>query len=77
MSQEKVDYHKQQKANRKELVKKEKRNRVLRLVITIVIIAAALGWFGFAIYLSNKPVEKIMVETDYTAVDTYLDGLTN
>ena len=76
MSQEKVDFYKKQKANRKTLVKKEKRNRILRITVAVVIIAAALGWFGYSVYQNNKPVETINVETDYGAIETYLNGLT-
>ena len=77
MSQEKVDFHKKQKANRKELVKKEKRNRFLRIFLTIVIIAAAVTWFVYVVYQNNKPVETIQVETDYTALEDYMNSLTN
>ncbi len=76
MSQEKVDFYKKQKANRKDLMKKEKRNRVLRITLAVVIIAAALGWFGYSVYQNSKPVETINVETNYNAIDTYLNGLT-
>ena len=77
MSQEKVDFHKKQKANRKELVKKEKRNRFLRILLTVVIIAAAVTWFAYIIYQNNKTVETIQVETDYTALENYMNSLTN
>ena len=76
MSQEKVDYNKKQKANRKELVKKEKRARVLRIVVAVVIIAAALGWFGYSVYQNNRPAESLLVQTDYTAIETYTNALT-
>lgn len=76
MSQEKVDFYKKQKANRKELMKKEKRNRILRITLIVVIIAAALGWFGYSVYQNSRPVETINVETNYGAIDTYLNGLT-
>ena len=75
MSQAKVDRYKEQKKNIKQTVKKEKRNHVLRWTAAIVIAVAAIGWFGFSVYQSQIPEKEINVETDYTAFDTYVNGL--
>ncbi len=75
MSQEKVDRYKQQKAKVKENIKKEKRNRVFRWTAAIVIFAAAVSWFGYSVYQSGKPSNITTIETDYTAFDTYINGL--
>ena len=47
MSQEKVAKYKESKANRKELMKKEKQARQVRRVVAGVICAALLGWVGY------------------------------
>ncbi len=75
MSQEKVDRYKEQKAKVKENMKKEKRNRVFRWTAAIVIFAAAVGWFGYSVYQLNQPDNSTTIETDYTAFDTYVNGL--
>lgn len=76
MSQEKVDQYKKNKADRKKIMKREKRNRVMGITAAIVIFSAAVGWFGYAVYQNGKPEVTVNVETDYTAVDTYINGLT-
>lgn len=43
MSQEKVDRYKEQKANRKEIMKKEKRMRVLRNTVAGLVFASLLS----------------------------------
>ena len=44
MSQEKVARYKEAKANRKETIKKEKRQKMLRTTVATVICVAVLGW---------------------------------
>lgn len=73
MSQEKVDRYKEAKANRKELMKKEKRNRTLRNAVAGIVVAALVGWIGYSAYQSfvvNKTAEEAVV--DYTSMDDYL-----
>lgn len=76
MSQEKVNRYKKEKVNRKEIVKKEKRLRIVEITAAIVIAVAALGWFGYSVYQNAQPEKTVNVETDYTALDSYLNGLT-
>ena len=71
MSQAKVDRYKQQKANRKEIMKKEKTASVIRKTVAAVVAVAVIGWAGYSAinaYNSYQPNEK--VEIDYTAVDS-------
>ncbi len=76
MSQEKVDQYKKEKANRKKTINKEKRLYKLEMGAVVVVLAAAIGWFGYSIYQSKQPEITVNIATDYTAVDNYLNGLT-
>lgn len=76
MSQEKVAKYKEQKANRKEIMKKEKQQKQMRIVVTSLIGAAVIGWIGYSAVntiIDNQPRQS--VEVDYTAVDEYLNGI--
>lgn len=75
MSQEKVDRYKKDKSNRKQIMRREKRNRVLAIILTVVIVVGALSWFGVSVYQNGQPEEEVYVETTYTAVESYLNGL--
>lgn len=70
MSQEKVDRYKQEKANRKKNMKKQKlRNAAQKLVVCVAGIAV-IGWIGYSAYHSyesNRPKEEAQI--DYTAVN--------
>lgn len=48
MSQEKVNRYKEEKANRKAIMKKQKRMKVLRNVLTAVVIVGVLSWIGYS-----------------------------
>ena len=48
MSQAKVEKYKEQKANRKQTMKKEKLQSIVRNSIAAVVIVAALGWVGYS-----------------------------
>ena len=70
MSQAKVDRYKQEKANRKENVMKEKKANAIRKGVALVIAVALIGWAGYSAvnaYQTYQPNES--VEIDYTAVD--------
>lgn len=74
MSQEKVAKYKEEKANRKEIMKKEKRARILRNSIAGVVSVAVIGWVGYSavdLYLDNRPRPE--VEVDYAAVNDYTE----
>ena len=77
MSQEKVAKYKEAKANRKETMKKQKQAKMIRNTVMGVVCVAVLGWVGYSAvdyYQTNKPREA--VEVDYTAVDEYLESIT-
>lgn len=76
MSQEKVARYKEQKANRKEIMKKAKRAKILRNSIAGVVLAAVVGWVGYsavAFYIDNLP--RPSVDVDYNAISDYESSL--
>ena len=76
MSQEKVAKYKEQKANRKELMKKAKQKKAIRNTVTAIICVAVVGWLGYSAvdyWQDNQPRQE--VEVDYTAVDEYLSEI--
>lgn len=78
MSQEKVDKYKQEKANRQQIMRREKLVRRLEYGGITVVLAAAVVWFSVAVYKNveaGKPVEKTTTEMDVTALQNYLSGL--
>ena len=80
MSQEKVDRYKQEKANRQQIIKKQKRDRMLGILLALVIVIGLLVWFGVAVFrnvsasrAASAPAQ--MTELDLTEVDSYLQEL--
>jgi hypothetical protein len=76
MSQAKVDKYKAEKANRKEIIAKEKRQKMITKIFGSAFGLALIAWIGvsavFAIY-DARPVDKIFVTT--ADLDDYLNGL--
>ncbi len=80
MSQKKVDMYKEQKANRKNIIKKEKRTALLEKVVGVLVLAAAIGWIGFSVHTKvtdkgDVPAEVEETVVDMSALDNYLTGL--
>lgn len=76
MSQEKVARYKEEKANRKSMMKKEKRKDFFRKCIVGVVAIGLVGWIGYSaynMYESNKPRQT--AEVDYSEINTYIDNL--
>ena len=76
MSQEKVQKYKEQKANRKQTMAKEKRTRRIRNTVVAVVLVAVLGWVGYSavdFYMTNPPRKN--VEVNYSAIDEYSETL--
>ncbi|MBQ6843660.1 MAG: hypothetical protein IJO60_03370 [Agathobacter sp.] len=76
MSQAKVDKYKQEKANRKEILAKEKRNKKITKFCAGVVVALLAVWIGVSTVdamKANRPVETIYC--DITAIDDYINGL--
>ena len=77
MSQEKVNKYKEEKANRKETMKKAKRAAAVRNVIASVVLVAAIGWVGYSgvTYIIDKQ-PRPELDVNYTAVNDYVESLT-
>ena len=77
MSQEKVARYKEEKANRKAIMKKEKRKHFLRKCTVGVVALALVGWIGYSAYgMYVSSIPRQVAEIDYSEVDNYLQGLT-
>ncbi len=76
MSQEKVAKYKEEKANRKAIMKKQKIARVVRTSLSVLVLVLLVGWIvgsGVKYYQDNKPRE--VVEVDYNSLNEYVNGL--
>lgn len=76
MSQEKVAKYKEEKANRKAIMKKQKIAKITRNSIVTLVLVAVVGWVGYsavAYYQDNKL--RKTVEVDYAALNEYTNGL--
>lgn len=76
MSQAKVDKYKQEKANRKETIAKEKRVKKITKFCTGVVVGLLVVWIGFSTVdaiKENRPVNTIYCDT--AALDEYISGL--
>ncbi|MCH5333769.1 MAG: hypothetical protein J1D89_07410 [Agathobacter sp.] len=76
MSQAKVEQYKKDKANRKQIMRKEKLQRAAGKVCAWAILLAIIGWAGYSgvsYYLSKQPVQSIYA--DLSAMMNYIDGL--
>lgn len=76
MSQEKVDKYKEQKANRKEMMKKAKRASIIRNCIASVVLVAVIGWVGYSgvtYIIAHQPRQE--VDVNYTSVADYVESL--
>ena len=76
MSQEKVDKYKQEKANRKKIMRKQKVMRIVRKSVLVVAARALVEWLGYsAYYIYDSGKERVIAEVNYDAVTDYLNGL--
>ena len=75
MSQEKVDRYKEQKANRKEIIKKEKQEKAVRRGIGILVAAVCVVWLGYsAVDWVNRP-DTSQAQINLDAYYDYVNGM--
>lgn len=76
MSQAKVDQYKKEKANRKEILAKEKRQKAIMKGCAGAVLVVLVAWIGIStadfIY-ESRPKDKVYVQT--TEIDKYLEEL--
>lgn len=78
MSQEKVNYNKEQKHNRKKIVKKKKIQHVVGIVAGCALTAALLVWVGFSVYKKYETAQAENVTKltlDSSALTEYMANL--
>lgn len=76
MSQKKVDYYKQAKANRKREERKKNFRKAFDYTVLGVIALAIvcwIGWSAYDLYESKQP--RNVAEVDYSAVNNYVQAL--
>lgn len=77
MSQKKVDMYKQEKANRKQIMHKQKMMGILRKCVLSLAGLALIAWLGYSAYdMYESGKERSVAEVDYTPVMDYMDSLT-
>ncbi len=77
MSQKKVDYYKEQKANRKNIIKKEKRMRRIEQILFGAVGILAACWICFSVYTKvtekdNTATESVSTDLNVTALDDFM-----
>ncbi len=76
MSQKKVDMYKQEKANRKQIMRKQRMMGILRKCVLSLAGLALIAWLGFSAYdMYESGKERVVAEADYTPVTDYIDSL--
>lgn len=75
MSQEKVNKYKEEKANRKEIMAKEKKQKNTIKLVAGIVALVLVCWLGYSVFdMATRP-DTSNVEIDSTALDEYLGTL--
>ncbi|MBS6194345.1 MAG: hypothetical protein KH828_02020 [Clostridiales bacterium] len=77
MSQAKVDKYKEEKANRQQIIKKQKRMHRMEMTALALVGVVFVGWIGYSVYdkVSNSEAAKETVVFDASAVQDYITEL--
>lgn len=76
MSQQKVDRYKQEKANRKKIMRKQKMMGIVRKCVLAVVALALVVWLGFSAYdMYNSGKEREVAEVNYDSIMNYMNSL--
>jgi hypothetical protein len=76
MSQEKVNRYKEEKANRKAKIRRDRFKSMVRKLILLVLSVALVGWVAYSAvvtYQANRP--RDMVTVNYESITDYLQAL--
>ena len=75
MSQAKVQRYKEEKANRKETIKKEKMQKGIRIGIAAVVVVCLLVWGGISGYNKyDETRERAAVEVNFDSVADFFQA---
>ncbi len=77
MSQAKVDRYKEEKANRKKIMAREKTKHYASVAVLYLILAAIIGWAGYSaynIYEERRPTVTTYANLD--SINNYINDLT-
>lgn len=77
MSQAKVDRYKEDKANRKQIMARERVKRTAGIICGWAVALAIVGWAGYSAYHAyenSRPMETIYANLD--SVNDYMNSLT-
>ena len=80
MSQEKVDFYKQEKANRKRNLKRAKiKKAILTTAGTLlcVVVAGWIGYSGFQYFQAQNKANPTTREIDMSAITDYMNSLSS
>lgn len=78
MSQEKVERYKQEKANRKKAVRKQRIMNMVRKSVLALAALAIVGWLGYSAYQTHEAgKERPVAEVNYDAINNYVSKLSN
>lgn len=74
MSQAKVDKYKEYKANKAQIMKKQRMVKKIEITAAVLVAVVFLGWIGYSIYAeSTDPTNNAsVVEMDTTALEDYI-----
>ena len=76
MSQEKVNRYKEEKANRKKIMRKERMKAIVRRVCLLVFSVALVGWVGYsAIDSHQRNMDREVVEVNFDSIMNYMDEI--
>ena len=78
MSQKKVDRYKEEKANRKKIMKREKMKRTALTISSTIVGVAIVGWLGYSAFgYFHKEDKKTpsQTEVDLSALNEYMSCL--
>lgn len=77
MSQEKVDRYKKEKANRKQIMRKQKIMNSVRKGVLALVALALIAWLGYSAYdMYESGKDRVVAEVNYDSISNYLNNLT-